>query len=532
MKRLFEISIFLPFLLTASFSFGQLSSVFDANYFSNDNLSPPIKIGKGFNINDVYKQTRSCFTTESANPNKLTSQQTGGKKTSIRLYYTRTNEEFNKYKSHGASGKISFLNLFSLGGQKLEEYSTKTILEQERIIFTANVDFGIYSFDADPQMLPDAKNLIDQGKAQDFIKLYGTHYISGIRKESNISVVLTKAKNSKEDSTNVSSSIQADGIIPFKGSGSMEVENGSWTNKLVSKNKFSVSVEINGPAIEKSEIESQISTILSGSEQDKATAISDIISGAIKNISDPSQSISTQYYYSPFSLYGLDGINWDDNKIKLLSKINESVVKVYSAKSLIVELTSESGKQKFKDELVASRVPEISIEKILDKYDAMRPVLEQLNQKADDYLKELETRYSVCADVSCSISNTCCDNLSYLNEITAYNFEKKTVAQIEPLFEVTQEVAKEMNTPECEKQQKGIITIYNLSSNPYNIYCNNKFIETLSGKTNKSYFSIIGTYNFRAEQASGYLLYATVNNRYATISSVCQEVVLRVGFND
>ena len=73
----------------------QSTSVFDANYFDKDNTAPPIKIGKGFHMNDIYKQTRSCFTSETANPNKLTSMQTGGKKTNIKLFYTKTNEDYN-----------------------------------------------------------------------------------------------------------------------------------------------------------------------------------------------------------------------------------------------------------------------------------------------------------------------------------------------------------------------------------------------------------------------------------------------------
>ena len=94
-------------------------------------------------------------------PKKLTPQQTGGKKTSIRLFYTKTNEEFNGFKTKGVSGKVSFLNLFTLSGQKLEEYSNKIIHGEERIIFNANVDFGVYSFDTEPTLTPEAKQLVD-----------------------------------------------------------------------------------------------------------------------------------------------------------------------------------------------------------------------------------------------------------------------------------------------------------------------------------------------------------------------------------
>ena len=149
----------------------------------------------------------------------------------------------------------------------------------------------------------------------DFIKYHGTHYISGIRKESNISVVLTKTKSKAESTENSTSGIQASGKIPYRGSGSLEIDNGSWTNKQLEENEFSVSVEINSPAIEQSSIQGQITSIINGNQQDKALAIASIIESAIKNISDPNQSLITQYYYSPFDLYGVDGIYWDDKKI-------------------------------------------------------------------------------------------------------------------------------------------------------------------------------------------------------------------------
>jgi len=82
MKNLF-LGVFITSIINL---FPQSTSVFDANYFNKDNTAPPLKIGKGFQINDVYKQTRSCFTSETCKQESLTSQQTGGKKTTIKLY--------------------------------------------------------------------------------------------------------------------------------------------------------------------------------------------------------------------------------------------------------------------------------------------------------------------------------------------------------------------------------------------------------------------------------------------------------------
>jgi hypothetical protein len=510
----------------------QSTSVFDANYFDKENTSPPIKIGKGFHMNDIYKQTRSCFTTETANPSKLTSQQTGGKKTNIKLFYTKTNEEYNIFKSRGASGKVSFLNLFSLGGQKLEEYANRVIIDEERLIFTANVDFGIYSFEIEPTLTADAKNLIEQNKLQDFVKMYGTHYISGVRKESNITVILTKSGSKLNVDETDFASMNVGGKIPFKASGSFELENRNVTNKFIENSKFSVAVEINGPAINQSVLQSQINEILNGSSENKADAIAEIIGSAIRNISDPTQSIITQYYYSPFSLYGLEGIYWDEKKQNQLAKINESIIKVYQAKSEIIEIISPSGKAQIEAELLNNAVPEQYIQQIIGKYNEIIPILKEINQQAEAYLSDLENRYTTCADVFCSNNSNCCNNDSYISEINNFNFEEKIEQEINKVMTVANDVAAELSKPECEKRKQGVIIIKNFSSNPYYIYNGDKLLETLPGNSYQTFYVNKGTYYFKAVQKSGYLLYATENNRTATINKVCQEVTLTIGYED
>src|SRR6218665_782554 len=350
MKLFLKRAISLISLLSISiFSIAQSSSVFDANYFDKDNTAPPIKIGKGFHINDVYKQTKPCFTIASSGPDKLTPQQTGGKKTSIRLYYTRTNQEYNSFRTKGISGKVSFLNLFAANGQKLDEYSNKNITDEERIIFSANVDFGVYSFNVEPQLTPEAKALIEQKKLNDFVKYYGTHYISGIRKESSVNVILTKSGSKTSSTENHDASLKVGGKIPFRATGSVEIDNGNWLNTQLDEFNFSLSIEVNGPGIEQSALQNEINYILNNNDPNKGSAIAGIIQSAISNISDPNRSMISQYYYTPFELLGLEGINWDDKKQNQLIKINEAVVKVYSAKTLLNEITSESGKNELKE---------------------------------------------------------------------------------------------------------------------------------------------------------------------------------------
>lgn len=533
MKQIFKtFGTFILTLMVTTLLNAQSTSVFDATYFDKDNIAPPIKIGKGFHMNDIYKQTRSCFTSETANPNKLTSQQTGGKKTNIKLFYTKTNEEYNIYKSRGASGKVSFLNLFSMGGQKLDEYANKTIINEERLIFTANVDFGIYSFDNEPILSPEAKSLVEQSKLQEFVKMYGTHYISGIRKESNIIVIMTKTGSKSTTDESDFSSMNADGKIPFKGNGSFELENRNTTNKFIENNEFTVTVEINGPAIDQSVIQNKINDVLNGGVENKSDAVAEIIGSAIRNISDPTESIITQYYYSPFSLYGLDGIYWDEKKQNQLAKINETVIKVYQAKTKITEIISPSGKGQIETELRDHEVPENYIQQITGKYNEIIPRLKTINQQAEAYLAELESRYNSCADVFCPNNSSCCSNEAYISEIYNYNFDNKIEQELEKVLTIANNVVTELNRPECEKQQKGIIVVKNLSTNPYHVYSGDKFVETLPGNSTQTYYVNNGTYYFKAVQKSGYMMYPTENRRTAIISSVCQEVVLKIGFED
>jgi hypothetical protein len=533
MKKTIKILSILVLLATLTSPLkGQSTSVFDANYFDKNNSAPPIKIGKGFHINDIYKQTRSCFTTESSNTNNLTAQQIGGKKTNIRIYYTKTNEEFNSYKNRGFSGRVSFLNLFAMSGLKLEEYSETSINTEERLIFTANVDFGNYFFESEPTLIPEAKNLIDQNQLQDFVKIFGTHYINGVRKASSISVILTKVSSKLEEFGNNTSTMQANSNIPFKGSGSFEVENLTWTNKQLNENNFSVLVEINGPEIDQNRIQTQIYAIITGDEDNKTKAISEIIGSAIKNISDPDQSSITQYYYAPFSLYGLDGIFWDEKKQIQLIKINEAVLYVFSAKSRLNELISIKGKEKFLDDLRQNNVPKEYFSIVTSKYYEIIPILESMNKDVDKYLKSLEYRYINCSNVLCPGSDDCCNNEFYLKEIYKYNFNQLIEQELEKILVVERNIINEINKPECEKRNQGIITIKNISINPYYLYCNNKFVEIIPGNSTKTYFESKGTYLYKAVQKSGYLMYPTENIRSANITNFCQEVIFKIGFQE
>jgi hypothetical protein len=216
----------------------------------------------------------------------------------------------------------------------------------------------------------------------------------------------------------------------------------------------------------------------------------------------------------------------------MLSKINESVIDVYSSKTLLNELTTESGKNQLKQELINNGVSDDYLPKFMEKYNQAVPVFQSIQAKADKYLQELEIRYAKCADVYCSDKNVCCNNDALLAEISNYNFSKKIDDEQNKLLASMSEVVEDMNKPECEKQQKGIIHIKNFSSNPYTIYQGNKVVDIINGNTTLTYNVNIGQYNFKVVQNSGYLVYPTENFRTANIKNICQEITLNVGFED
>ena len=171
-------------ILFFNFSLAQNTSVIEANYFKNNNLEAPIEVGKGFNVTDIYKQTDRCFTNESSNTNKLSASKTTNKTSSIKYYYTKTDTEFNNLIKNNFSGKIGFLSIFSLNTNNINNIEKNYTEENERIILKANVDFGVFSFANKPMLTNEAKAYITNNSFNEFIDHYGTHYVSGVRREN------------------------------------------------------------------------------------------------------------------------------------------------------------------------------------------------------------------------------------------------------------------------------------------------------------------------------------------------------------
>lgn len=524
-------------LLIFKNSFSQSTSVFDAAFFNKDNAEPPIRVGKGFHINDVYKQTKHCFTGETCGQDKLIRSQEGTK-TTIKLFYTKNEEEFNSLKTQGASGKVSFLNLFSLGGSKLQEFSTKEDKSVEKLVFVAKVDFGVYSYDRDPVLATEANEMITLGKHEDFVQLYGTHYISGVRKENSIWIVLTKEESSNTQSSMDDNSMNMQTPIPSGGKLGFEIKDGSETESLINSYKYSVTVEINGPTMKRGEIQKRISKILSSDSKSKLDEIKDILNKSAEELADQNMSLITQYYYSPFDLYNLKGIYWNEKKQNSLTKINEAALQAYNLKIDMDELLKPLTRVEFAEDYL-KEIPDFSQKelykkKLGSKYAEILPTLKNCQSQANTRLIQLEANYKTCSDIKCNQESNCCNNLVALSDITLMcNNSKKEVNKLEAIRQTAfEEYVKEINTPECETKKQGIITITNKSSNPYDLFQGDKFIETISGGAQRQFLVNPGEYSFKAQQRSGYLMYPTVNYRKATVQNPCEEFPLLIGFED
>ncbi|TND01027.1 MAG: hypothetical protein FD123_4299 [Bacteroidetes bacterium] len=533
--RYFNIVLFtcVSFLINA-----QSTSVFDACYFDRDGAKPPIKAGKGFHINDVYKQTRSCFTPESVKPDLMTNSG-GGSSTTIKVHYTSSEEEYYYLRTSGSSGKIGFLNLFSVGGSKLEQYATMEHQSTERLVFIARTDFGVYSYDTDPIILPEPKALLEGGKYGDFIDMYGTHYISGVRKQNSIWVVLTRTGASSGSSTGTQNTVGVGVELPSRLGGTYEVTDETKANQLISNSNYSISIEVYGPAMEKGSLERGINGILSSKRADQLKGIKDLIVSAAKGLSDPTNSYIAQYYYSPFTLYGLKSIYWDQKKEQELSQVNEAVFTVCTTKSELDEFLAPDGLNKLID-TVNMYIPDNFSQKqfylgeIRKTYNKIQPTLKIYKKQLDTSISYLEKVYLRCSDIRCNSVSNCCNNSNI--ESKYKNIDTKIDAEYQKLLDVIEAAAKayvsEASVPECQKEKIGYLYVVNKSTNPYELYQGDEFIQTLSGGSTTTFKLKAGTYKFKATQRSGYAFYPTVNYRTITISNICEEVTIKVGFED
>lgn len=522
-------------IITINLALAQSTSVFDANYFNMGNKTPLIELGKGFNVTDVYKPTKDCFVNRNAT--KLIRIQSG-QETSIKYFYTKTDDQYNTLKNQGVSGQISYLNLFNVGGSTNSTSLSKSSQVTERIVIVAKVDFGLFTLSADPILKPEAKALIVKTKYDDFIEYYGTHYINGVRKENSIWITLTKKTNTKKLKNTSNTSFNEEFSPLSYGSFKFEMQDNSEIEKAMNSEQYEVSVEIKGPSLG-TDIQSSVSSIINGnSGENKMEGITTLINNALKNLSDPSQALITQYYYNPFSLYNLKVIQWNEKKQNELIKLNEVVMTLNTSKATINKLVSPDGLNfvvnKFDKDIPNFKNKEYYKSEYVKAYNNILPSITSYNIELDTTLKYLEKVYQNCSNIYCNIETPCGNTGSYKEKAEALVSKVKT--EMTKLSKIKQDAwvkaVNELNKPECEKEGVGYVTVINLSTNPYDFYNGDDFIERLPAKSTLKYKFKPGSYNLKAVQTSGFLMYATVNNRKVTIPQICTEVTIKVGFED
>lgn len=536
MKKISKL-LFCLFCILSVDSSAQSSSVFEASYFCKNETEPPIESGKGFHINDVYKQTRHCFTPECVAEKKLKAK--NAPKTSVSIHYTLTDEEYNLLKTRGVSGKASYLNLFSTSASKQQSYSSEDYGRQERLVFISKTDYGMYSYPGDLVLLSEPKNLIDQEKFDDFIQMYGTHYVSGLRREASIWVVLTKKTDRYENIVTDENSVGGGFKTPFKVGVNFQVNDAANEKWLKNSKEFDLSIEVNGASLEQGTLKKNLLSILDDERKaDKVIAIQGLLSDALTNAANPEQSVISQYYFTPFTLYGVKNINWNQEKEGDLSRINECVIEVMNAQSIVNKLVAPNGLQGIEEdfdvELSGFSKKEVYKSRINKTYSSILPNLKIYKKQLDTTILTLQRLYSKCSDVRCDAENGCCKYTNIENAVKTIDY--KVNAEILKLTklkdEAWAEAISEMLVPECEKENIGYLTVINKSVNPYDFYQGDKFIQQLDGGSSIQFKVPPGTWEFKAVQVSGYALYATINQRTVQIANACEESAIKVGFED
>jgi hypothetical protein len=535
-----KLNLFAFFTFISALLFAQSSSsVMDASYFSSNQQEAPVRAGKGFDIRDVFKQTRNCFTKESSAMSLLKALQQG-QKTSITLHYTKNDDEYNLLQRTSSEGKVSYLNLFSFGTSYLKEYTSRVKQTAERLTFIAKVDFGKFEFDDEPKLTSDAQNLINQKKFNDFISVYGTHYVSGVRKESSIWITLTKKSEETTENTNVGTSDKVK--APLNIGVNFQVNNKNEFSRLLKNQDYAVSVQIYGPSIESTNIQDNVEFVMSN-EEEKVAGIEKLLRSAFTNISNPTQSLISQYYYTPFTLYGVEGINWDKAKEQELTNINEQVIKVFSLNNQIDTIIENNGVVKELTSLLEIDPKDAKdpyFKKKIEEYRKNVAIkvnyVKTFKPSLDTTLTFLEKVYQNCSNIDCSTTQNCCRNGQSINVVKER--VKQTSNAITDLqnthTKFIEELFSDLITCDCNKRSTGTILIENKSTNPYDIYIKDELHQTIEGRKTGTIKCIrIGDeITFKAVQKSGYMMYPTTNIRRVKIRSLCEEVLTKVGFED
>jgi hypothetical protein len=92
------------------------------------------------------------------------------------------------------------------------------------------------------------------------------------------------------------------------------------------------------------------------------------------------------------------------------------------------------------------------------------------------------------------------------------------------------EVINEIKTvPECQRRSMGIVTIRNVSSNPYDLYNGREYLLRVDGGQVQTINLLLGYYKLKAVQSSGYMMYPTENYRDISVERQCETYSITVG---
>lgn len=494
----------------------------------------PLVIGQGFNILNPYKATMKCFDIESSNTNNL-APLSNAKKTSIKIFRTYTNSDYQKVREANVSGKVSFLNLFSFGLGNNSQTTDDLYSSEERIIIQASVNFGSYKFDRDLKLVPEAQELLSTSQQEKFIHKYGTHFISGIEKQNTLWIIISNKNHGFHQE--VKNQNNANGGIDYPVIGLNFEANESEINNMISEtDEYNVDIEAEGAEIDGS-LQKKIMNILKEQNSNKLNEIKLAVSSAMNNLNSAEQAAITNYLYSSFDIYGLNAVKWDDQKENNLKKINEALIQLNDSRKSLKELSNASALEKMQNQIsILSDFPEKTVykEKIKSEYKRIKPEFEPLNNLVNLTEEYLKKSYTTCADLYCQSVNDCCKNANDLSKVNTL-ISKVTETErklLKIINEANLKSAEFESKPECQKKEAGIINITSISTSPYDIYIDDAHVDILGGNQTGTYLIKPGKHQIKAVQKSGYLFYATINKRELYIETVCSEVSTQIGFDE
>ena len=333
MRNTIKTGVFLPAIFLCC-----QTVVLSQNYFTYSK-EIPLELGKGFNIANPSEPKLPVF----ENTTGKYEDQAG----EVEIYYKliESSESFNK--EFGADASLSARILFkklSANFQVDDKYVSSG--DYQTLVFKAKCDFGNKGL-SNFTLLPAAQKLLDQGKYDDFIERYGTHFVQKTNTGVSIYVFVSYNKSYLDDDQTTEGSISGNGKI-FGGEASI--------NRAINRAKKDKQVHIEIYSSGPIDGLPALSTILDNSEDPIAT-VKEAVSTYLKSFKRES-SKTIGYYYSPFSLLGVpkDKILWSETRENNLVTIKEEYINTIDGLDALKEFKEaciykkSSGDQKAKFE--------------------------------------------------------------------------------------------------------------------------------------------------------------------------------------